>query len=161
MAGIKVSFVGNLGSDAEERFTQDGKRRIVVNVAVNTRQPAKDGGNGEWEDHTDWFRCTGMGRQVDYAAMLNKGNRVLVYGTLKIGQYTTRDNEVRTSLDVWVDDVQNLTPRDEALNMQESADRPADRPAARQPQPGKEPAAAGGRRGQYPQDTSDLEDLPF
>ena len=47
-----------------------------------------------------------------------KGQRVLVVGRLEIGEWTTRENEVRTSYDIWADDiwaddVVNLSPRED------------------------------------------------
>jgi hypothetical protein len=47
-----------------------------------------------------------------------KGQRVLVVGRMEIGEWTTRENEVRTSYDIWADDiwaddVVNLSPRED------------------------------------------------
>jgi len=85
----------------------------------------------------------------------SKGQRVLVIGRLVIGEWTTRENEVRTSYDIWADDVVNLSPREDGPRGQtepSASSAPIERPA--------QPAGAGARRVST-EDTTDLEDLPF
>lgn len=108
---LKVMFIGFLGGDAEERYTAAGKRLVQFSVAVNERRPVQ--GSDEWADHTNWFRVRVSGRQCDYAQTLNKGNRVHVVGNLSVDAYTARDNSPRASLDVFADEITNLTPRDQ------------------------------------------------
>jgi len=151
-----VEIIGNLGSDPEQRFTQDGKSQVSVRVAVNSRR--KDA-QGEQVERTDWFRARMGGGRGDYVAReLRKGSRVLVRGRLEIGEWTTREGEVRTSYDIWADDVINLTPRDGSPRGNEQAEQPVsvyNRPASAT-------AAGGTRRAAAPSDeTQDLDDLPF
>jgi hypothetical protein len=49
-----------------------------------------------------------MGTKAEYVQRFTKGQRVL-----EIGEWTTRENEVRTSYDIWADDVVNLSPRED------------------------------------------------
>jgi len=106
----KIMLIGNLGSDPESRFTQDGKERLQFNVAVNERRKVPQ--SDECTDHTDWYRVTVMGRQLEYARKLGKGSRVHVIGNLSIDAYMSRENEPRAGLNVWCDEVTNLSPRD-------------------------------------------------
>jgi single-stranded DNA-binding protein len=43
--------------------------------------------------------------KAEYVQRFTKGQRVLVVGRLEIGEWTTRENEVRTSYDIWADDI--------------------------------------------------------
>jgi len=116
-----VEIIGNLGSDPEQRFTQDGKSQVSIRVAVNSRR--KDA-NGDQVERTDWFRVRMGGGRGDYVAReLRKGSRVLVRGRLEIGEWTTREGEVRTSYDIWADDVINLTPREGSPRGNEQAEQ--------------------------------------
>ena len=147
---FKAIFIGNLGSDTEERFTATGSSLVSFRVAVNGRRRGPD---GEWQEHTDWIRVRVGGRQAEYAKRLRKGSRVHVIGTLEVGQYTSREGEVRTSLDVYADEVTNLSPRDELGDTAE-----AERPAAAAAAPAK-PATSGAAPADSTAD--ELEDLPF
>jgi single-strand DNA-binding protein len=139
---FRVSFTGNLGSDPEERFTASGSRIMSVRVAVNTRRREGD----EWKDRTDWLRVRAMGNLADRIQNLNKGDRVLVDGRLEIGEWTDRDGKDRTSLDVWADDVESLTPRPKSSQDGRQA-------------PGGSSASLTPLRTSL--DSSDAEDVPF
>jgi single-strand DNA-binding protein len=114
-----LEILGNLGRDAETRYTQNGSMITQLNVAVNSRRKDKD---GEYQERTDWFAVRVGGAKAEYVGRFAKGNRVLVRGRLEIGQYTVKSGpnvgEVRTSYDIWADEVINLSPRD-----QEQGDR--------------------------------------
>src|SRR5438132_14239749 len=128
---LRIEIIGNLGSDPEQRFTQEGKSQVSIRVAVNSRRRGQDGENVE---RTDWFRARVMGAKADYVSQFHKGQRVLVIGRLEIGEWATREGEQRTSYDIWADDVVNLSPRDEGANESESQSGRSTRPAAdRQP----------------------------
>lgn len=107
---LKAILIGNLGSDPESRYTQTGKQIVQFSVAVNERRPTKD--SGEWLDYTTWCRVKVMGRQAEWAAELTKGARVQVIGNLSEHPYIARDGEGRAGLEVFADEVTNLSPRD-------------------------------------------------
>ncbi len=147
-----LEIIGNLGSDPEQRFTQDGKSQVSIRVAVNSRR--KDA-QGEQVERTDWFRARMGGGRGDYVAReLRKGSRVLVRGRLEIGEWTTREGEVRTSYDIWADDVINLTPRDGAPREDSLREEPVTAAVGAS----SRPAAA---RAQTPASGEDLGELPF
>lgn len=159
----KVIIIGNMGSDPEARFTQDGRERLTINVAVNERRKVPQT-TDEWADHTDWYRVTVMGRQLEYVRQLAKGSRVHVIGNLSIDAYMSRDNEPRAGLNIWADEVTNLTPRDQgsAPRSDYRGDRDAPAPAGANGggrAAGVAAANERARRGTEPADA--LEDLPF
>jgi single-strand DNA-binding protein len=105
---LRIEFIGNLGADPEQRFTAKGDPQVTFRVAVNSRRQDTE---GEWQDRTDWFRVRTMGWRAEQARKLSKGDKVFVTGSLDIGEYQARTGEQRTSLDVWADHLESLTPR--------------------------------------------------
>ena len=169
---LRVSLLGNLGADPEVRYSAKGTQVVSFRVAVNQ---VRTGPDGERQENTEWFRIRVSNRLAEFAQRLGKGSRVLVMGRLDIGHYTAKDGEVRTSFDVWADEIQNVGTRTGAdvfgTPMAESdGEAAADAP----PPPTRTPVAAASNgkaagRSHAPSASSatataerdDLEDLPF
>jgi single-strand DNA-binding protein len=158
---LKVLFIGNLGNDPTTKFTQAGKELVEFSVAVNQRIPPAPGSE-EWRDKTDWFRVRVMGRQVQYAQGLAKGTRVHVIGNLSTSAYLSKqDGEPRVGLDVFADEVTNLSPRGEGAG-EAAYSSEGQRPEASVAT--ARPVAAAGRavdRAEDRAEATSLEDLPF
>lgn len=105
---LRVTVLGNLGSDAELRSLTKGTQIAGFRIAVNQ---VRTNANGQREDSTEWFRINVAGRQADYASHLQKGQRVLVVGRLQISHFQRKDGEQGTGFDVWTDEVQNVSCR--------------------------------------------------
>ena len=71
----------------------------------------RTGATGEREESTEWFRINVTGRQAEYAAHLQKGQRVLAIGRLQISHFQRKDGTQGTGFDVWADEVQNVSGR--------------------------------------------------
>ena len=105
LGDIQVSFIGNLTSDPELRFTASGV--AVANFTVACTPRTLDKNTNEWKDgETTFLRCQ-VWRQYaeNVAESLTRGTRVMVTGRLKQRSYETKEGEKRTSLDVEVDDI--------------------------------------------------------
>lgn len=98
-------FYGNLGGDAVVRQTQSGGYAIGFNVAVSEKYKDKE---GKTVENTTWVRCTkwvsqnGSTKIADY---LKKGAKVIVRGKPTATHFTDKNGEVRSSLDVRVDEL--------------------------------------------------------
>ncbi|MFN0088270.1 MAG: single-stranded DNA-binding protein [Blastocatellia bacterium] len=107
----KIMIVGYLGRDPEIRYTPQGT--AVCNFSIATSEKRKDK-TGEMQDITTWFRVTVWGRQAEVANQyLSKGRQVYVEGRLRMEEYTDRDGNRRTALEVNASDIQFLTPKGE------------------------------------------------
>ena len=106
-----MTVLGHLGSDAELRFSTKGAPIAGFRVAVNQ---VRTSASGEREESTEWFRINVTGRQADYAAHLQKGQRVLAIGRLQISHFQRKDGTQGTGFDVWADEVQNVSGRSAA-----------------------------------------------
>lgn len=103
MADTAVSIVGNLTDDPELRFTSNGVPVASMSVAVNARIRKGD----EWVDGpASFYRVTvwrGMAENV--AEALQKGNRVLVIGTLKENRWEDNEGNNRSRIEIVADEV--------------------------------------------------------
>jgi single-strand DNA-binding protein len=69
-------IVGNLGRDAELRFTPGGQAVCNFSVATTRTYPGAD---GELKKETTWFRVTVWGKQAENCnTYLHKGDKVLI-----------------------------------------------------------------------------------
>jgi single-strand DNA-binding protein len=105
---LRVTLLGNLGADPEVRYSQKGTQITSFRVAVNQ---VRTGPDGERQENTEWFRVRVAGRLGEFVQRLTKGTRVLVMGRLDIGHYQAQSGEMRTSYDVWADEVVSISQR--------------------------------------------------
>ena len=102
MADNSITLVGNLPRDPEIRFTATGRAVASFSKGVGRRYQV----NGEWQEQTSWFNVTAWGQLGENAAAtLVKGSRVVVTGRLEQREYTSREGEKRTAIDVVADDI--------------------------------------------------------
>ncbi len=96
MSENSVTLVGNLTDDPELRFTAQGAAVANFRMAVSKR--IRDPQTNEWKDgDTSYFRVN-VWRQLaeNVAETLQKGNRVIVTGALKMRSWETQEGEKRT-----------------------------------------------------------------
>lgn len=103
----KIHLIGNLTADPETRTTQTGKTVCTFNIAVNRKKTS--------EPTTDFFRINAWNKLADPCVKyLAKGRKVAVLGELQVRTYEDRQGKTRVSLDVEADDVEFLTPKEDA-----------------------------------------------
>lgn len=97
---------GNLTGAPTTSTTDNGRTLTHARVAVNDR--ARDE-NGQWSDGvTTFYNLTIPGAAGERLADFHEraGNRMIVFaGSYSIGEWTTREGEVRLSHNVWVDHI--------------------------------------------------------
>ncbi len=102
MADNSITLVGNLTRDPEIRFTATGRAVASFGIAVGRRYQV----NGEWQEQTSYFNVTAWGQLGENAAAtFAKGTRVVVTGRLEQREYTSREGEKRTAIDVIADEL--------------------------------------------------------
>ena len=81
-----IIIVGNVGRDAEMRYTPSGAAVASFSVATNRQYTAS---NGEQVKETVWFRVSAWGKQAEVCNQyVKKGMKVLVEGRLTADQAT-------------------------------------------------------------------------
>src|SRR5262245_21157449 len=98
----KVILLGNLGKDAETKFTPNGIARSTFTIATSWRR--KDQQTGEWKDETDWHNVV-VWRAENLANYLLKGKQVYVEGRLTSRSYEDKDGQKRYFTEVVADEV--------------------------------------------------------
>lgn len=92
------SFTGNLGNQAEQRYTQSGDSIVSFSVAVKS-------GFGD-KAVTTWVRCTMFGKRGESVLpYLNKGQLVGVSGEFSAREWDDKEGQKRTSIEVRVNDL--------------------------------------------------------
>jgi single-strand DNA-binding protein len=106
MAGeTTITVVGNLTSDPELRFTQNGL--AVANFTIASTPRVFDKASNETKDGDALFLRASVWREFaeHVASSLTKGSRVIAQGRLKQRSYETSEGEKRTSLELEVDSI--------------------------------------------------------
>lgn len=95
----KVILVGNLGRDAELRYTPGGA--AVANFSIATTETWTDKNSGQRQEHTEWHRVDVWGKQAEtLQEYLLKGRQIYVEGSLRTRQWDDRDGNKRYSTDI-------------------------------------------------------------
>ena len=106
MAGETViTVVGNLTSDPELRYTQNGL--AVANFTIASTPRTFDRASNDWKDGEALFLRASVWREFaeHVAGSLTKGSRVIATGRLKQRSYETKEGEKRTSFEIEIDEI--------------------------------------------------------
>jgi single-strand DNA-binding protein len=100
-----ITVVGNLTSDPELRYTQNGL--AVANFTIASTPRSFDRASNEWKDGEALFLRASVWREFaeHVAASLTKGSRVMAQGRLKQRSYETKEGEKRTSMELEIDEI--------------------------------------------------------
>lgn len=98
----KVILLGNLGKDAETRFTPNNVSRTTFPLATARRW--KDQQTGEWREETDWHNVV-LWRSENIANYLTKGKQVYVEGRIQTRSYEDKDGQKRYVTEIIADDI--------------------------------------------------------
>ena len=100
------SFTGNLGRDAEQRYTASGDSVVSFSVGVKA-------GFGD-KATTTWANCQLWGKRGESVLpYLTKGQLVGVCGEVSLREWQDREGQKRTNLDVRVNDLTLLGGKQE------------------------------------------------
>jgi len=103
----RITLIGNLTKDPEIRSTQTGKNVCTFTIAVNRKKVS--------EPQTDFFRINARNNLGDVCGRcLTKGKKVAVIGELQARTYEDKQGKTRLSLDVSADEVEFLSPKEDA-----------------------------------------------
>lgn len=99
----KVLLVGNLGRDAELRYTPGGAAVATLNLATTDTWNDK---GGQRHEKTEWHRLILWGKPAEaLQEYLTKGKQIFVEGRLQTRQWDDKDGNKRYTTEVRVDRV--------------------------------------------------------
>ena len=98
-----ITVIGNLTSDPELRYTQNGL--AVANFTIASTPKVWHKQAGEFKDGDALFLRASVWREFaeHVAGSLVKGSRVIAVGQLKQRSYETKEGEKRTSIELDID----------------------------------------------------------
>lgn len=133
------SISGNIGKDAEQKFTGSGDSIVSFSVAVKA-------GYGE-KATTTWARCSMFGKRGESVLpYLKKGQLVGVVGEMAAREWQNKEGQTQTSIEVRVNELTLLGKKEPSQQSNEYDQTPASQ--KEKPKPSS--------------DYSDLEDsIPF
>lgn len=118
MEFAQITAIGNLAGDAEQSFTPNGNVVSKFTVASNTKR-----GN---EERVRWFRCSLWGKQAEtLTPFLKKGKLVAVSGAFDFREYTKTDGSTGSSLEINVNTLAFLSPREDGNGASNGATKKA------------------------------------
>jgi len=96
----RVTLLGNLGKDAETKFTPSGISVSKFSLATSRR--SKDQQTGEWKDITDWHNIS-VWKTENVANYLLKGKQVYLEGRLETRSYEDKEGQKKYFTEVVCD----------------------------------------------------------
>jgi single-strand DNA-binding protein len=105
----KVILVGNLGRDAELKFTPSGFPISSFSLATTDRRKDKD---NNWQEKTEWHRIKLLGKQAESLQdYLKKGKQIYVEGRLETRSWDDKDGQKKYMTEILADRIQLLGGR--------------------------------------------------
>ena len=106
MSYAKATIIGYVGSDTQTR--QAGETTVTsFTIAANEKVAG--------QDKTTWFRVNGWGKVGDTVAQhVKKGTQLYVEGRLSQSEYTDKEGNAKTSLEVRLENFQFLGSKNDA-----------------------------------------------
>ena len=110
-----INLTGRCVRDAESRTTKSGE--AICNVAIAVNGYRKD-------DEATFFDLVFFGKKAAVAQYLVKGTRVALNGRLRQRKFQRKDGSEGVALEVAVNDLSFMSPRDGGGTMRDTSDGP-------------------------------------
>ena len=105
----KAIIIGNLGSDPEVRYTQNGTAVANFNVATTERWKGQD---GQMQEQTEWHRIVAFARLAEICGeYLSKGSKVYVEGRIQTRSWNDKDGNKRYTTEIVAREMKMLDPK--------------------------------------------------
>jgi single-strand DNA-binding protein len=99
----RVILLGNLGADPELRMTGGGTAVLKLRLATSESYLDR---NKQRQERTEWHRVVIWGRRAEaLGKILNKGDRLLVEGSLRTSSYDDKDGNKKYTTEVIANNV--------------------------------------------------------
>ncbi|MBR5000178.1 MAG: single-stranded DNA-binding protein [Rikenellaceae bacterium] len=109
----KVILIGNVGQDPDVRSLDGGVK--VARIRLATTERIYNQATKENKDHTEWHTITLWRGLADVAdRYIRKGSQIYVEGRIRTREWTDRDNQKRTGVEILADELKLLGRRNDA-----------------------------------------------
>ena len=94
----KAQVIGNLGSDPEVRYTQQGTPVATFSVATTERWKDQD---GQQKEHTEWHRIVVWRKLAEICGeYLKKGSKVYIEGKMQTRKWQDQQGNDRYTTEI-------------------------------------------------------------
>jgi single-strand DNA-binding protein len=114
----KIMLIGNLGRDAETRFTTNNVAVSNYSLATTYSYRGKD---GQWVNETTWHNIVSFNLSDFMKEALKKGKKVYVEGRLSKREFTDKEGNKRYSTEVISERIIPLEGSGDTGNQEEGA----------------------------------------
>ena len=135
----KIMLIGNLGNDAETRFTTNNMGVTTFSLATTHSYKGKD---GNWVNETTWHNIVAWNTPDYLKDAMKKGKKFYIEGRLSKRDYTDKDGIKRYVTEVVSERIINLEPREAGASSYSEPN-------------------TGGNGNEYQSNTAEDDDLPF
>lgn len=152
----RITLIGNVGRDPEERMTTGGHLRLAFSLATTKKYKGAD---GEPKEQTDWHTIVAWGTQADLLKRLNvrKGSPLYVEGSMHYRTWEKDDGTKGFTAEVNLDSFQLIGGKRDG----ETAPRPASPYAQQRAAYAQQKAAPQAQEFAQTFTDADGDDLPF
>ncbi|MAT58223.1 MAG: single-stranded DNA-binding protein [Melioribacteraceae bacterium] len=105
----KVQLIGNLGQDAETRFTQNNIPVTSFSIATTRSYKGKD---DNWVNETTWHNIVAWNLSEFYQKALKKGKKFYIEGRLQTRSYEDKEGIKRYVTEIVADNYSGIIPLD-------------------------------------------------
>ena len=99
---MEIKVRGRLGNDPELKTSNNGVSYCTFSLAHTPRKKV----NNEWVDgETQWYRVVAFDKKAEQAAALHKGDAVILFGSVKMTNYTAKDGTEKYQLEVTANEI--------------------------------------------------------
>ena len=114
----KIMLIGNLGRDAETRFTTNNLSVTSFTLATTNSYKGKD---GNWVNDTTWHNIVSFNLSDYFKGNLKKGRKFYVEGRISKRDYTDKEGIKRYTTEVVSD---RIIPLDSVGATEETEEKP-------------------------------------
>lgn len=101
-----VILLGNLGSDPEIRYTQNGTAVASFSLATTERRKGKD---GQTQDFTEWHRIVAWNKMAEICEKyLHKGSKIYIEGRLQTRKWQDKNGADHYTTEIIVREMKML-----------------------------------------------------
>ena len=109
----KIILIGNLGKDPDMNYTTNGVPVTKFTLAVSRK--VKTAAGSEIKEETEWFTIIVWRNLAEICnEFLKKGKKVYIEGRLTQRKYTDREGIQRVAVEVIANDMEMLSPKQQA-----------------------------------------------
>lgn len=105
----KVQLIGNLGQDAETRFTQNNTPVTSFSIATTRSYKGKD---DNWVNETTWHNIVAWNLSDFYQKALKKGKKFYIEGRIQTRSYDDKEGIKRYVTEIVADSYNGIIPLD-------------------------------------------------